>query len=343
MTVLALQIKQQRKELEKASQESNTLFQIETLTSQTICTLALLETSLSDCFLPFKFFKLVEREKRTLNLLQKVVNQIGLSFLACFVAFNELCRTIPGRAKKSELIFQLVMFFTKTLEFLKMLCGLQEEHEIIQRDRRQRDKRPKVEEKEYAVNKYLTKMLASLAYSLEWKVGQPGHCELLEGILFSTIEHIGRLVSEVVFGEHVATSDNPGNITKSAHVAPKAPARSEARYIVQVLHAALGGTDRKSLVSQILADKQTALGAYKTASSGGLPGNLLLLSKVKRLLQSTLMKSTVGGEELETLRLPAPPQERMEVQNVVGIGAEKYGSDWLIETVWALIGWDLIN
>ncbi len=224
-----------------------------------------------------------------------------------------------------------------------MLCGLQEEHEIIQRDRRQRDKRPKVEEKEYAVNKYLTKMLASLAYSLEWKVGQPGHCELLEGILFSTIEHIGRLVSEVVFGEHVATSDNPGNITKSAHVAPKAPARSEARYIVQVLHAALGGTDRKSLVSQILADKQTALGAYKTASSGGLPGNLLLLSKVKRLLQSTLMKSTVGGEELETLRLPAPPQERMEVQNVVGIGAEKYGSDWLIETVWALIGWDLIN
>jgi len=305
--------------------------------------LALLEKSLSDCFLPLKFFKLDDHEKRMLNLLQKVVNQIGLSFLACFVAFNELCRTIPGRAKKSELVFQLVMFFNKTLDFLKKLCSLQEEHEIIQRDRRQRDKRPRIGEEEYAVNKYLTKMLASIAYSLEWKVGQPGHCELLEGILFSTIEHIGRLVSEVVFGEHVASSDNPGNITKSAHVAPKAPGRSEARYIVQVLHAALGGTDRKYLVSQILADKQTILRASETPSSEGLSENLLLLSKVKRLLQSTLMKSTIGGEELETLKLPAPPEERTEVRNVARIQAEKYGSDWLIETVWALIGWDLIN
>ena len=181
-------------------------------------------------------------------------------------------------------------------------------------------------------------MLVSIAYGLEWKVNQHGHGDLLEGILFLLLEHTGRLVSESVFGEHVAASENPGNITTNTIATRKEVVGSEARYVVQILHAALGASDRKDLVATVLAAPKSNDGASSTRS-----GDLALLSKVKKLLQSTLVRNTVGGEDLETLRLPTPPLERTRLPNGKGLQVERYGPDWLVETVWALIGWDLMK
>lgn len=308
----------------------------------TLHMLALLDTSLFDSCMPFYLLKTNTKDEHTLDLLQRVMRHVGVSFLACFKAFNELCNTIPGRSKKSELVYQLVLFFSKSLDFLRTLSNLQGETEKAQTHQMRRNKKARLEEGEYAINKYLAKMLASVSYSLEWKASHPGHSDLLEGILFSVLEHTGRLLSEAVFDEHVATSNNPGNITKESASGCKQAARIEARYIVQVLHAALGGNEKKDLVAQVLAAGKRTSGSLRQGSAHGVFSADLLI-KAKKLLQSTLMKSAVGGEELETLRLPTPPVERTTLPAAKGAGVERYGSDWLVETVWALIGWDLVN
>jgi hypothetical protein len=273
------------------------------------------------------------------------MNQIGGSFLSCFRALDELCRTILGRNKKATLVYQMVMFFNKALNLLHTISTLQVESEAVDDNRRPRHKRPRVEEGEYAVNKYLAKTLAATVYALEWKVHQPGHSDLLEGILFSVLEHTGRLVSEAIFAEHVAISKNPGNITEANEVPVRnGAAKFESRYVVQVLHAALGGSNKKELVAQVLAtgktnvDVQTRFGGSTGLST--LKGELL--TKAKALIQSTLLKSVVGGAEPETLKLPPAPTEDEAMLAGESPGSDIYGSDWLVETVWALIGWDLV-
>jgi len=343
LTASVLQLKRQRCQLEEACIESNTIDQINNLTKQTTHMLALLGTPFFDSCLPLSLLKTDSAQKHTLSMLQRVISHAGVSFHACFKAFNEICRTIPGRSKKSELVFQLVMFFEHSLQFLKTLSDLQADQEDTPVHRARSTKRARVEEHEYVVNKYLAKMLSSVAYGLEWEVHQPGHSDFLEGLVFSILEHTGRLLSEAMFDEHIAVSDNPGNISKNIPRGSKEAARIEARYIVQILHATLGGDKRKELIAQILSSSRRQAGHSRLVSTNGsvLSGELLL--KARKLLQSTLMKTTVGGQELETLRLPTPPLEVTEMIVPEGSTMERYGSDWLVETVWALIGWDLMN
>jgi hypothetical protein len=277
-------------------------------------------------------------------MIQQVMNQVSLSFLSCFKAMSHLSLTIPGRARVPEIVYRMVNFFSKSLNLLHKLSNLQAENEAAQDSRRPQPKRSRTEEREYIVNKSLANSVASIVYGLEWKVQQPGHADLLEGMLFCTLEHTGRLVSEAVFAEHVVTSDNPGNIMKNDDPLARGRVKLESRYLVRILEAALGGPTRKGLIARVLAaekpssNDQAHLGGSVLASA--LTGDLL--SRTKKLLQSTLVKSAVGGPNLETLRFPTPPIEDLEPQAEIGDEVENYGSEWLIESVWGIIGWDII-
>lgn len=294
-----------------------------------------LEAVVADCCLPLRHLRTSNEDPRTLFLVQQVLHQVVLSFQACFGAVSALFLTIPGRAKKSEIIYRMVMFFKTSIDVLHMMSTLQSEAE---RDRRHQTSRRKrnVEKEEYAANKYLTRTIASIAAGVQWKL-QPGHKEILEGILFSVFEHTGRLISDAVFGEHVAASDNTGNITKSADVAMSKMPGYVSRYTVQILHAFMGDPARRQLIAQILspANSNFSGSASGTASAGDSFG------KAKSLLQSTSLRSIVGGVDLKSLSLPRPPAEHTKVDEVGGV--ERYGKDWLLEMVWGLVGWDLVT
>ncbi|PBP18532.1 hypothetical protein BUE80_DR010673 [Diplocarpon rosae] len=334
----ALQIMRQRGKLQSAAQECSTLDQINTLTRNILQTITLLEDPLASCCLPLKNLRADSEDSRTLFLLQQVFHQVALSFLGCFSAMDELFLTIPGRRKKREIVYRVVMLFKRTLDLLPIISGLQAEDERLDRSQHTRSKRTRVETAEYAVNKYLAQTLASTVKTLEWKHNQAGHTEILEGLLFSLLEHTGRLISYSVFGEHVAASDNPGNISKSLEAREDGVLSSESRYMVQVLHALLGGSDRKEFVAGMLASGRSSsrgIGLVSVASGD-------MLSKTRKLLQSTLLKSTVGGIELESLRLPRPPSESSDLQQDDAV-VETYGREWLLEIVWGLVGWDLMT
>ena len=340
-----LRIGRYRKNLDNIIKGPDNPNQIENLVKNCNLLLSLLDSALSDCCLPLRLLKIDSDDAQSLKLFQLVMNQAVLGYLSCFEALNLLCRTIPGRKQKPDVIYHMVMFFSAALNCLQTVSTLQTEHEIVQDCRRLHHKRGRMEEVEYAVNKYLAQALAWILQNLDWKVCQPGHSDLLEGILFLVLNHTGRLLSDSVFEEHVATTDTPGNITVRK-IAPLTKAtKLESRYIVQVLHAAIGGGSRKELVAQVLmANNPNKVNAHKglenPAGSAAVAGDLL--SKAKFLIQSTLVKSTVGGVGLDSLKLPSPPEEAFS-HPIVSSDLELYGSDWLIEIVWALVGWDLVG
>lgn len=320
--------------------ESNIPDYLDNLAKLSHQTLRLLETVLSDCIIPLWSLRCSDNTQRVC-LLRQVMHQIVLSFRASFHALNELCHTILGRAKRFDTIYRLVMFFKIALDHLHTVCTLQAENEIAER-RRTRSKRVKIED-EYAVNKYLCEALISIA-QIEWKVELPGHSDVWEGILFSILDFTGRLVSNAVFNEHVAMSDHVGNITKEGPALLPEAAKLESRYIVLVLRAALGGSNaRKELVARILSahpakpDVPSRHGSLQ--ASADHTHNLLI--KARKTMQQTLVKSAVGGERLEGLRLPQPPEDDSTYSSQADCCVEKFGQEWLLESVWALIGWEL--
>lgn len=260
-----------------------------------------------------------------------------MSLIRCLNSVDELFLTIPGRSKKSEVVYRLVMLFKKSLDFLHTISGLQAEDEAAHRSPDRRSKRARAGTAQYTVNKCLAQTLITMVQGVDWKADKTGHAEILEGILFLILDQTGRLLSDSVFGEHVSTSDNPGNITKRSDELGHGGSRPESQYIIQILNGVLGGSERIELVSRILTSGRTqSCGIGLNSLSGAM------LSKSKKLLQSTLLKSMLGGVELESLKLPRPPTESSSLPADVTC-VEKYGKEWLLETVWGLVGWDLMT
>lgn len=232
----------------------------------------------------------------------------------------------------------MVKFFSKSLELLHSSSCSQARHESD--EHRGLNERPKkVAGEEYMVNKNITLCLISILQNIEWKVNNQTHCNLLEACLFLVLEQTGRLVSEAVFTEHVAASDNPGHITKAKAFIKKDFTRFESRYIVQVLDAALGDENRKRLIAEVLSGKKSQ--NESNILTQPLIPNTNVLSRVTLLLQSTLVKSAIGESNMESLGMLTPPTEQLG--QVSDEGEENYGSEWLLGRVWAIVGWDLIT
>ena len=305
--------------------------------------IGLLENVVSDCTLPFWSIRCNEG-KQFLNLFQQVMHQIVLGFRCCFGALNTLCQTIIGRAKRGDVTYRLVMFLRQALQHLCSVCTLQGEKEIAGKDtaRRTQDKRVRTEE-EYAVNRYLSRALISIFHT-EWKVGQPVHSEILEGFMFCILEHTGRLLSNATFLEHVGRSTRAGNITMGDTALPPEVAKLQTRYIVAILHAALGdSSSRKELVTQVLAERSGDSSASSRQSTLGSSAKNPheLLAKARKRMQETLAKCALGGDDSQGLRLPPIPKEGLNYPSVIEDDVERFGPEWLMGSVWALMGWEL--
>jgi hypothetical protein len=285
--------------------------------------LNLLETALNDFSIPLSTLKFTD-ESRTVFLLQQMMHQITLSYLTSFQALEELARTIPGRKKRFAVAHSLVTFFSKALDYLHSLSEMQAEQELQDRSRL-RNKRARKAEGEYAINKFLCRTLVQIC-QMDWKVGQLAHSEILEGILCSVLTRTAHLLSHVIFKEHVAGSGKVGNISVDRLASSTVATKFEFRYIIPILHAALGGSERKELVAKVLAGSRRST-----------------ISQAKKLVQETLLKGAVGDADMEGLKLPEVPSDEMFPIIQSGVyDSEQYGSEWFLEAVWALVGWELV-
>ncbi|TQS38097.1 hypothetical protein Golomagni_01404 [Golovinomyces magnicellulatus] len=329
-----LRIRRQRFLLEKALDDTSTLDRVENLAEITRKVLNVIENVLCKICQPHSLLK--SCKPQILKIFSKISIQIVMAFLTCFSALNELCGTIPGRAHKYEITYHMVMFFRTSLDILHTSSRMQANHEKSH-DHDPCDKSSDMEETEYIVNKSVARCLCSILRNIDWESNDSGHGSFLEGILFLILEHTGHLISEAVFLEHVAASDNPGNATKSTTIEEENFTRFESRYIVQILHAAFGDQSKKRVLAQVLSANNPSM--FAPSPSAMLSNDLL--SRASFLLQSTLVKSAVGSDDLASLRLPTPPTEESDF--IHDEGRNNYGSEWLLEQVWGIIGWDLVT
>lgn len=289
---------------------------IEDATKQVIRHLALLENALLDCCTPLEVYQPKEpwQNSRSFTNLRRVTYQVKLGFFSCFTTLNKICETIPGRTmKKGVILYKMVSFVGKAIKLLHILCKNQTEH------RRSREGEQEV----YAVNKCLTCTIVAIM-GLDWEVGKPGHAELLEGILFTILEHTGSLLSVAFFGEDMATKKQRRR--KDQNNTPTVnTTNAESLYMVQILYSALGGAEKQKLISRVLMGGDGAE----------------LIEKAKRSIQGTLLKYTYGTRHIEALSSPALPEDEVAIPRVEYDG-EIYGPDWLINMATSIVGWDLV-
>ncbi|TAQ87428.1 hypothetical protein B7494_g4251 [Chlorociboria aeruginascens] len=302
--------------------------------------ITLLETALSDCC--WLLISLTTKhDSQSIRLLRKLMHSISLSFQSCTSALEDFCRNILGRESRHGLVSRLALFYNHALSLLHELSNILSVDEIASGENhrpRHTAKRAKVEGGEFAVFKYLTKALTSIFEDIDWKIDRSEHIEVLEGILYSVLNRTGKLLSEAIFDEELATSKRPATIRD-----PESPLRNseamklESRYLMQILHAALGGQPQKEIIAHVLANT--------SAVKGKGSGVQTLLEPAMNRLQQTLLKGTLGvdgdaAKFLDALKLPEPAEEEevLDMEN----GHEQFGREWLIEQVWELVGWDTI-
>ncbi|EPQ63040.1 Bgt-3672 [Blumeria graminis f. sp. tritici] len=317
-----------------------TLDHINLLARQITKILDIIDNVLIDCCHSCQFIKVDAENPQILTLFQHIMNQTTQSISCCFDGLNKLCSTHISNSNARQITYRVVTFFSNSLKLLHEIGHIQAKNEIVQ-SRSIRGKRVRQMNSEYVVNKDLASCLTYILKSIDWKPNNPYHSDLLEGILFSILEHTGRLVSEAVFSEHVAASDYQGKMTKDTLHFNEDFVRFEAIYIVQILQAALGGSKNRLLIAEVLAAGSSLNDDQCASQSSSLSDNLLL--KTNMLLQGTLVKSAVGSNDLEGLRLPVPPIEKSRSEYSEGLPVNGYGSEWLLETVWKLVGWDLVT
>lgn len=247
---------------------------------------------------------------------------MDLSYRSCFDALKELSRTIVGRQKCPILIYHLATFFDHVLKHLHdtSTIQIQYENEDPEYHQTHNGKRQRIQVRgadEYAINNYLMRMLVSIVKNNTWDKGHQSQ-EVFEGIMFSVLNHTGRLLSLAIFEEHVAASKAPGNIsTRSADDSDfSKDVKCESRYLIEILRAVMTVHNR-------LSKKQDPA----------------LLQQAEKRIQATLINGTIGGLE-DTLKLPSVPEQVLGIAENSTI--EEYGSEWLLARVWALVGWEMI-
>lgn len=167
--------------------------------------------------------------------------------------------------------------------------------------------------------------------------------DILEGLLFTLIEHVGQVLCMVVFkdlrsdpGLRVDAQELPlpGPLFKAyadglgAGIAERA-AQLECRHLVWILERALAFVNQyeKRAEAELSAD---GVLQYK-------PPNLF--ERAKDQLQKTLLKGVFGtddsgfGDSLKTPDIPSVPSLPHPKKDL---------SEWFSEEIWRLVGWDIL-
>ncbi|KLJ09406.1 hypothetical protein EMPG_15176 [Blastomyces silverae] len=197
--------------------------------------------------------------------------------------------------------------------------------------------------------------LASMILSLN-PVG-PEENDLLEGFLFSILEHVGRTLCLFVFKELNSNSDlrlNPAKLPMPGNFDKEYPARGEmaiaqraaeceARHLIWILERAIAFTDQFERPSDAMNGD---LVLTETTLPKGPPFQGIL-QRARAKLQNTLLKGIFGENEpqfRDSLKMPEKPSYPLpEVSFGRSFDSAKIDpAEWFTQEVWRLVGWDVL-
>lgn len=271
------------------------------------------------------------------GIIDQVMNNVILAFLSCIGIFDRVCATILGRDKKSAMIYSISKFVLINLHLLHSLVIRQTSEEQITEQKSPENIEAPTERKEYVANKQLSRTLCTIFYNIAWSPQNQAHAELLEGMLYSLLHGTGRLLSLVFFDEVVTDLDRN---TPHDSVDTERIHESELHYVVQILRNAMGGSDRRDLIIEVLKSNQmrkTGIQHNDRLKTHSMPG---LLGIVKERLENTLLRNTVSdiaGEGFDT------PPEFLEDEEATSPRNEGELRNWFAVQIYDTLGLDLVT
>lgn len=235
---------------------------------------------------------------------------------SCVEVSTEHYKTIAGRelVRKSNIVHSLCSFFDKTLNEMDMCIT---KTKLLIRPGNSISDRVEISagNDEPMMVRFVANLIINILRKINWKKENDLHKQIIEGILAMILNHVGRLISYIIFKEDVAASKLPGNITSEEPPIrlTKKESSLKSKYLVHILEIAL------KIQNEIL---------------GAGPAEEVL-QKAKRKIQNTLKNSIIGGG-LSGLKMPDQiAEEPIDIPELKEL--ERYGEEWTVQSVVTMI------
>ena len=280
---------------------------------------------------------------RTGDISLRTFNTVAAIFSICLEGLAHLCRDIPGRHCRGQVIFSLVRFFVNSLGHLHNTCLRRTVYQAPDISNHQDKDSHRVgydnTTRTLTLIGGLTKFLVNILTCSEFQKAHPSHIEVLEGMFSALLEEVGGLVSQVIFDEHLSNVHGPAPVScsgKDTLASINATAVDlKCRHLASVLKRVMEGRSKKdqySLAAMLAGTKVLGIGA----------GKKVVLARARQRLQETLLKGIFGddGEQfMNALQMPECDEcWDNEVPRVARDEKEAF-----VESVWSSVGWDMLN
>jgi hypothetical protein len=268
----------------------------------------------------------------------RIFNTVAAIFNICLQGLAHLCRDIPGRHCRDQVIFSLVRFFVNALGHLDNTCLRRTVYQApdISNHQDKDSHRAEYDDTTRTLTLIggLTKFLVNILTCSEFQKAHLSHIEVLEGMFSALLEEVGRLVSQVIFDEHLSTVRGPAPVSCSDKNTSATAVDLKCQHLASVLKRAMEGRSKKdqhSLAAMLAGTKVLGIGA----------GKKVVLARARQRLQETLLKGIFGddGEQfMNALQMPECDEGwDNEVPQVARDEKEAF-----VESVWSSIGWDML-
>lgn len=272
----------------------------------------------------------------------RTFNTVAAIFNICLKGLAHLCRDIPGRRCRGQVIFSLVQFFVNALGQLHDTCRRRTVYEAPnisnQKDKGSHRAGYDDTSRTLALISGLTKFLVNILTCPEFQKAHLSHIEVLEGMFSALLEEVGGLISQVIFDEHLSTLRGPAPVSwsdRNTSASVNALAVDlKCQHLASVLKQAMEGRsekDKHSLAAMLAGTKVLGIGA----------GKKMVLARARQRLQETLLKGIFGddGEQfVNALQMP----ESEEGWDSEATQVSRDEKEAFVESVWSTVGWDMM-
>ncbi|KFY59145.1 hypothetical protein V496_05766 [Pseudogymnoascus sp. VKM F-4515 (FW-2607)] len=268
-------------------------------------------------------------------------------FNVCLEGLSHLCRDIPGRLRKDEIISSLIRLFETAISQNKQLCVSLAMAETARRETASSPDPLSLPSSEpllkaphllRARTRYLACMITSPAYNMK----EGSHIDLIEGLLSVLLIRLGGLLSKSIFQEQISASNIAGGISAN-------PERGETEKIALKLEC----EQMKSLLRRVTttshSDEPELYGKGTRHLAELIKGKIMQpgieadnqLGKARRRLQHTLLRGAFGedgGKFAHALKIPEWEDDVEEEDSTVDETNTEF-----IDMLWNLIGWESLD
>lgn len=270
--------------------------------------------------------------------IHSVIRSVNSATELLYQALAKLCNAGPHVTEIGKVSYHIVYLYETTMKALEQHCNVKAEQMTApakttsksKQKQSAKNKRPELNADDDIVGE-ITRLLGTMTLSLD--LLYPEHQELMQGALYFLLNRVGKLLCLFAFRDlqvhpdlRVDSSKLPlpqGLADASLSEKSLCAAKLEAKHLIWILE-------------RILAYLNTVPPA---------PTTQMFTARIKEGLQSSLLRAVFGaeGDFQKALELPvAIGKIELEQLHTCAKIPEQEVSDWFIQEVWRLLGWDML-